>query len=330
MDDYSKLVLNYISEDGSRKTLIFRGTKLGSGGYGDVYKASLDGYGLVAAKVCPLTEETMQNVSEMLYLECDVSTYNLKHSVLMKKYIYNPVRRDILGTEHVRQVTGNPNINFGSVSEECPPEIVVIIYDLVDGVNLQEDMKTHILMWINYSKDVIIHYAHCMIKGLVEMSDNGIAHRDIKPANFMIQRGSVRYIDFGLSCKYEKCPKKGRGTKAYIPMEIYSAEFAKSKNGVDIWDKIVDLHKADVYALGRTLASFFFDTTNPDFTKIQDNTALYEYVSPTTGVFSELIFGMLNFDVSQRLTAQQALAIIDSMRPSLLRRIAYRINPFRR
>lgn len=319
-------VIRFVTEDGTRKTLLLH-EEIGKGGYGKVYKATLDGYGYVAAKISVLRNAAkIEEIRKMLYLECDVSTYNLKHSVLLKRYIYNPVHADIFSNEVVREEVKNQAVNFGSESNDCPDDAIITLYDLIDGINLKSDIENHAVAGVYYEVGVLFHYMHCMIKGLIEMVELNIAHRDIKPANFMIQRGRVRYIDFGISCKYTKCPRKLKGTASFTPPEAWRDA---------TWDNWRDelFEKADVYALGRTFCLLFFvDPKDEAFIRTSESDQrLYEFLSeniPET--FLSLIYSMMRRDPDDRITASKALEKLDSMRPSLWKRIATAINPFKK
>ena len=303
--------MRYLSEDGVEKTLFFESV-IGEGGYGRVYKASLDGFGYVAAKISVFTKEgKKKEITEMLYLECDISVNDMKHAVLLKRYIYNGKDEAIFGNDAVRKFTGNEKINFGVKSGDCPATMLVTIYDLVDGINLKTDIQNHKTLGRPYDIHTITHYTRSMIKGLVEISNNGIAHRDIKPANFMVQRGKVKFIDFGISCRYSKCPKVMKGSFSYAAPELWQGVFD-------------NFQKADVYSLGRTLCSFFLDDRDREFIQIKSNEELLAYLKARIKEesFVELIAGMMNFDVNARLTPTQALEMANKMKnPSFFRRL---------
>ena len=298
------------------KTLLI-GEQIGSGKYGVVYKAVLDGYGAVAAKVVDASTVKLIN---FLYSECDVSTFDLPHAILLKRLVYNPANRDVFDNFVMQNETGNPNITFASPSEDCEYDTIICIYDYVDGITLASDVAAHKTQSITYTQEIVHRYTFCLLRGLVSLVDAGIAHRDIKPENVMIQRGDLKYIDFGLSCKYEKCPNRLIGTLKYIPLDMW--EYAAGKINATPEEAKIILEKSDVYALGLTICSMLFDkagqsaldsvTVVPASASIEDkNRAYYDILSRyTDDILRAVLLGMINEDVKERSTAKRALEMI--------------------
>lgn len=278
-------------------TIVERGLifedEIGKGAYGIVYKAILDGYGHVAVKVIDISKKTAKKC-RMLYSECDIATTpNLSHSALLKRMIYHPENRELLSNETIREKTHNSQIDISSESDDCDFMDVIQIYDLIDGLSLKYDLEiVHIPGSSNsYDQDVITHYIKCMLEGLDQLAEAHVAHRDIKPANIMIQRGDVKFIDFGIACKYEKCISEMAGTPTFMAPELFE-------------DSHVNFEAGDVYALGLTILLFFVDIK---VIRRGDNieNLIEENVSDKR--IRKLLLGMTDKSAKLRFTARQAL-----------------------
>jgi serine/threonine protein kinase len=92
------------------------------------------------------------------------------------------------------------------------------------------------------------------IKALKKLHSFGIAHTDIKPDNLIIDinTGSVKFIDFGLSCLKYCTVSSCAGTIDYMSPERLKCDPKK----------LLDLEvgkRGDLYALGLTLYDFVYN-----------------------------------------------------------------------
>lgn len=206
---------------------------IGKGKFGGVFKAQLDGYGLIAVK--------LRKFHNSIYNECDISTTKLEHSATMKRLIYNPADKGILSNDAVKINSKNKDYNISVESDDVAPGYVYQLYDLVDGFEFTEVYKS------KQPDDVLFHYMVCICRAVNELVENGIIHRDIKPENMIVQKGDVRLIDFGFSCRKSKCPHVLCGTPRYLPPEQYEKKFFGA------------MEKQDIYAAGVCMLSLFLD-----------------------------------------------------------------------
>ena len=215
--------LNYKNNEGDDKRITFI-KAIGEGTFGIVYEALLDGYGTVAVKKQKLSNITIKELN----IETQLIPLLPVYSILLKKIIVNPkykINPDI---------SSNPNVSF---SEDAIENKVYIIYELIDGFALDKIININKEQHISFSIPIFKRYVNDLLQGLLEMKTAGVAHRDIKPANIMLSRGTLKYIDFGMSCFFDNCSGK-KGSPNYLPPEHYKD------------DKIINWHKMDVFAIG--------------------------------------------------------------------------------
>lgn len=117
---------------------------------------------------------------------------------------------------------------------------VYIITEILKGTDLGI-LKTDKLELSNF--DILI-FMKKLLEGLSFIHSKNITHRDIKLENIILTNSKLlKYIDFGFSCKIDKCSKGMVGTPYYMPPEM-------------IERKITDYKKVDIYALG--VVFYFF------------------------------------------------------------------------
>lgn len=88
-----------------------------------------------------------------------------------------------------------------------------------------------------------IRVVYQSVKALDFLHKHGFIHLDIKPSNFILQYGTVKLLDFGVSVQSGYRPKAITGTGGYLSPE-------------QICKETLD-EKTDIYALGLTFAVLF-------------------------------------------------------------------------
>ena len=139
--------------------------KIGSGGFGDIWKA-----------MNLLTEEYVAIKTEK----------NNEKSIL---------KREATIMKHLDGINGVPKMrNFGTWREEK-----FLVMDLL-GSSLSELKNTYKVL----SMKTVVQLGYQIIKIIARIHEKGIIHRDIKPDNFLLDTNnhSVYLIDFGLSRLY--------------------------------------------------------------------------------------------------------------------------------
>ena len=103
--------------------------------------------------------------------------------------------------------------------------------------------------WRSESWEEDLPYLTCqLIQALQYLHAAGVAHRDIKLDNILVEPKtlSVKFIDFGLSCRLGQCSYARLGTDYYMAPEIWFETPGLQYNFLD-WTK------ADIWSLGMTL-----------------------------------------------------------------------------
>ena len=219
-------VIEYITNTGEQKRLT-KISLLGKGAFGEVYKYLLDGYGYVACKIQKFNPKTM----ESLKLELKICPLISDYSTTLLKIIINPIHKET-------------NI-FVGFSENIDEKEVYTLYNLIDGVDLIEMLNIHRKTKTYIDVSILFRYFKELLDGLDIMIRNKILHRDIKPGNIMLDKGKIKYIDFGFSCIYDDCKLELQGTPNYLSPEGYRLD-------------IKDWSKIDIFSLG---VVFFFSIT---------------------------------------------------------------------
>jgi serine/threonine protein kinase len=152
---------------------------------------------------------------------------------------------------------GNSIVNeahlLATANPSCAPHIydirisggsVIIVMEWINGVPLSLLLEHE----LTYGEKTAL--AADLVAGLSHLHKNGIIHRDLKPGNVIVapDRGVV-FVDFGFSCNDHGSGADARsnlrGTPAYMAPELWKG------------DRVVDLKKADLYALGIILQNIF-------------------------------------------------------------------------
>jgi serine/threonine protein kinase len=190
-------------------------SEIGQGAYGVVWKGCMEGYGAIAVKVQPVSERVIDELEIESRFVSRLPNYSvvLLYIVANSKLYYN-----------------FPKGCQVSFSDQVPIDNIYTIYDFIDGYTLHDMIKMG-------CRPSFHRHVQNLLLGLLELKSADIAHRDIKPANIMLDRGVLKFIDFGMSCFIPECKKKG-GSPNFMPPEYF----------LDVPDP--DYHKYDVFALG--------------------------------------------------------------------------------
>lgn len=188
---------------------------IGSGGYGDVWKAE---------------KRTKLSVSE----------FALK--------FFRPKNKEEIDLEKVkREVQTGQKLNFlpniiSVIEADVFENYVYIVSDYADGGSLQE--------WLNKeggkaeSQEQAIEFTLDILEGLNGLHKSGYVHRDIKPDNILIRRNICCLADFGITREIKSHSKATvtAGTFEYMPPEAFEKPPSVSPQ-TDIWAVGVILQK---------------------------------------------------------------------------------------
>ena len=296
-------VINYVKYTGDVKTLI-KISILGHGAFGQVYKYLLDGYGNVACKEQSLSKNTIKT----LIIEANISHFLTEYSTPLLKIIVNP---------SYKKYFDSVNVKFIGFCETMPLDRVYTMYDLIDGVELADLVKLNKDHGTHFDIKILFRYFKDLLTGLRDMIKKEISHRDIKPGNIMLDKGRIKYIDFGFACMYSDCSSKPKGTPNYMSPEVF-------RRTIDDWSKV------DIFALG--IVFFFLLTTTTiwsrhSFKKLQQienhcmvndyeqiQNIFYSIIVNTIPemyiVFVPLISGMTQADPQKRINIDDAMDLL--------------------
>ena len=201
--------------------------KLGSGGFGDVYKAHSESDGSVVA--IKLFKNTFNSDEAYLSFQKETNQSKLIDSDNVIKYLF---------------------VHDGKLFSEYPPYIIM---EYTDGGTLRQFLKdqNEVLLDIETLNNIFMQLA-CGMKAVSEH----LVHRDIKPENILNFNGTFKITDFGLSKNAGDSTKtltfKNYGTVYYIAPEAWNSD----KNTIQM----------DIYSMGIVfyeLATLSFPYTIP-------------------------------------------------------------------
>ncbi|XP_001604243.1 serine/threonine-protein kinase mph1 [Nasonia vitripennis] len=113
---------------------------------------------------------------------------------------------------------------------------------------------------------MILYYWTEMLTAVKHIHENGVIHSDLKPANFLLVRGRLKLIDFGIASNInsdmtsvvKNCPI---GTLNYISPEALMDVNAGSTDSPNHSNKFKISYKSDVWSLGCILYGLVYGVT---------------------------------------------------------------------
>ncbi|MBU1544347.1 MAG: protein kinase [Proteobacteria bacterium] len=158
--------------------------KLGSGGFGVVYKV-FDSFGDVVRVIKMITRDR-RSVYERLRREYKTLTQLPEHP-------------------HVVKVVWADRFND---KNQTP----YIVFEYIEGLDVSDLIDAEALS-INDAAQIIMQSA----KGLDHLHKNGVYHQDMKPSNLLWTDKGVRIIDFNVAVAATDEMQGGGGTRRYLP-----------------------------------------------------------------------------------------------------------------
>lgn len=264
-------------------------TKIGSGGFGNVYKAH-NKYGkpeYVAIKIIDFYQllntpgfypEDLENEALSLkslsslsncnkYVACYIDHFTVGEKIyLVQEYIQGPTLQDIINSQKDMEQ----------------------VYDIDD-------------IWITFLELVeILNYIH----------SNGYAHKDIKSTNIIYDEVAkhFKFVDFGLACSKNIPCKEGQGTMEYAPPEINDSTNLMISQAGDIWSLGVTfyqlIHQKFMYSIPPFTKKFFSELPKVNYTQPSNQ----KYLNTSVNY---VVNWMLQFDWMDRPSASMLLRYLE-------------------
>ncbi|XP_071738908.1 calcium-dependent protein kinase 26-like [Rutidosis leptorrhynchoides] len=218
---------------------------------------------------------------------------------LVEQEDVDDVRREIQIMHHM---AGHPNI-ISIVDAYEDAVSVYLIMELCAGGELFD----RIIERGHYTEKKAADLSRVIVSVMEACHSLGVMHRDLKPENFLFvnwdEEAPLKSIDFGLSVFF----KPGEmfhdtcGTAYYMAPEVLRKQYDK---GCDVWSAGVI-----IYILLCGIPPFWDETEDGIYTKILEGELDLES-EPWPSVSDsakDLIRGMLERDVTMRITAHEAL-----------------------
>ncbi|HEX6360252.1 serine/threonine-protein kinase [Actinophytocola sp.] len=181
-----------------------------------------------------------------------------------------------------------------------------IVMELVEGPSLAEVVERDGPLPDDRAVDV----ARQLLAALAEIHEQGVLHRDVKPANVLLAEDRVVLTDFGIAAVEGATALTA--TNQLIGSPQYLAPERINGNGAS--------QASDLWALGVTL--YFLVTGDSPFQREDTQAVLAAVLTqeppPVSGALGPLIAGLLRKDPAARLTAADAIALLqdtDRTRP---------------
>lgn len=192
---------------------------LGSGGFGNVFKARREDTGEVFAVKTLLS--SFESQESVLAFEKEVQQSLLVSSDHVIKYIFT---------------------HNGNMYNEYPPYIIM---EYADGGTLTTLIEQQKKTGEPFKNDFLIDAFIQLAEGMSEINKT-LVHRDIKPDNILISNGVLKVSDFGLSKLSGENTRtltfKGYGTMQYVAPEA--------------WNNDKNAAQMDIYSMGIVFYEF--------------------------------------------------------------------------
>ncbi|CAD8060474.1 unnamed protein product [Paramecium sonneborni] len=232
---------------------------------------------------------------------------NLETKEMMAAKYLNKHQKNKSNTERMKEIITENNIvqslnhpNITKIKEVYDKnQEIVILYELIDGDNLEKYLHDHSASVSHYDVQSIMRQ---LILTLFYIHEQQFIHRDIKPSNIMIQSNhNIKLIDFGLAAKIGTTNNDICGTVGYIAPEVLCITTSQS----------VYSFKCDMFAVG---AIFYKLITSHNLLKNQEDyynfqlklDLLKKLNTPDSGI--DLLQKLLDFNYKTRLSAKEALS----------------------
>lgn len=189
--------------------------KLGSGGFGEVWKAE---------------KRTVLSVSQFA-----IKFFRTDDD---KEIDLDTVRREV---EIWQRLSGLPHI-ISVIEGNKFEDYVYIVSEFADGGSLDKWIRAHGGQANSHGEAMAI--VGQILQGLESMHGEGFVHRDLKPANILVKRNLLYLADFGISRQMKTHSKTSgtAGTYDYMPPEAFDGQPVVSIH-TDIWAAGVLLQK---------------------------------------------------------------------------------------
>ncbi|KAF4625415.1 hypothetical protein G7Y89_g12750 [Cudoniella acicularis] len=180
---------------------------------------------------------------------------------------------------------------------EARPEKVVIIFSPFARQTMFE-------FFDETDKDTRLAAFQELLQGVLALHNTGFIHRDIKSANWGVvtippAKITTVILDYGLSIRATSCPRGRVGTVPFMAPEMEVADYG---SGVDIW------------SCGIIGLQLFVTEKKLSWSNVTDENGKRSYINcikqlraEAADTMSNLIFKMLAWDPSKRITAEEAL-----------------------
>lgn len=189
--------------------------KLGTGGFGEVWKAE------------KRTELSVSYFALKFFRPDDNEKFDL-----------DGIKKEV---QTWQTLSGLPNV-ISVIEANFFENYVYIVSDFAESGSLEKWLKDNSGKANSVEEAVII--TRQILKGLEGMHRAGFVHRDLKPANILIKKGVVYLADFGISRQMKTHSKTSStaGTYEYMPPEAFDKNPTVSIH-TDIWAAGVILQK---------------------------------------------------------------------------------------
>jgi len=147
-----------------------------------------------------------------------------------------------------------------------------------------------------------------VVKGIINLHENGITHKDIKPSNILLfSDGTAKISDFGIGHTFQSADSVV-GTPAYQAPEVFGDDDIDEDEDID--QTPLDPVKEDVWSLGVSLyqmvfCKFPFTGSNEYEIARSARTNKIQYDSNIPEDLVDLLNGMLNIDPAKRFDMKQ-------------------------